>query len=41
MVGFQHIIHDLSTENTELKERCESLTEEISLLKEVTAYFCP
>jgi cell division protein FtsB len=33
--GFQHIIQELSAENAELKERSESLEEEITLLKEV------
>ena len=35
--GFQHIIQELSAENAELKERSESLEEEITLLKEVSS----
>jgi hypothetical protein len=36
IVGFQHIISELSNENAELKERCQHLVEEVSLLKEVS-----
>jgi cell division protein FtsB len=37
--GFQHIIQELSAENAELKERSESLEEEITLLKEVRSAY--
>ena len=32
--GFQHIITELSTENAELKEKYQSVLEEVALLKE-------
>lgn len=35
--GFQHIIQELSGENAELKEKYESVLEEVGLLKEVRA----
>ncbi len=34
--GFQHIIQELSAENTELKEKYEGVLEEVNLLKEAS-----
>ncbi|EIW67626.1 hypothetical protein TREMEDRAFT_45156 [Tremella mesenterica DSM 1558] len=34
IVGFQHIIQDLSTENADLKDKLQSLAEEVGMLKE-------
>jgi hypothetical protein len=39
--GFQHIISELSAENAEVKEKYESVLEEVALLKEVSILFVP